>query len=158
YNQYDDLYSVEALPGTLTYQIQNGTEGRSWGAELSGTWQISEDWRLKGGYTYFDKDLQNKPGRIYDFSALGNDAKHQGLLTSNMNFPGNFQLDLSMRYLGELPQPLVPEYFTFDARVAWTFKQSIELSVVGQNLWEEKHIEILNQIPRSLYAKITCQF
>ncbi|HYD22604.1 MAG TPA: TonB-dependent receptor plug domain-containing protein, partial [Flavipsychrobacter sp.] len=31
YNDYDDVYSVEALPGTLTYQIQNGSEATSWG-------------------------------------------------------------------------------------------------------------------------------
>jgi len=158
FNNYSDLYSVDVLPGTLTYQIQNGVEGQSWGLEISGAWQLSEDWRLKGGYTYFDKDLHNSANSTYDFSALGNDAKHQGLLTSNMNLPGNFQLDLSMRYLGELPQPLIQDYFGLDARVAWILDESIELSVVGQNLGKEKHREILNQIPRSLYGKITCRF
>lgn len=158
YNRYDDLYSVEALPGTLTYQIQNGTEGHSWGAELSGTLQIVEDWRMRGGYTYFNKDLQNKPGRIYDFSALGNDAKHQGLLHSIINLPGNFQFDVSIRYLGELHTISIPDYFTFDARLAWTFKQWGVFSIAGQNLWQEKHTEFVNQIPRSLYGKFVCHF
>ena len=158
FNSYDDLYSVDPLPGTLTYQIQNGVEGQSWGLEASGTWQLSQDWRMKGGYTYFDKDLQNKPESVYDVLALGNDAKHQGLLTSNMNLWGNLQLDLSMRYFGELPQPLIQEYVGFDARIAWILEESVELSVVGQNLGRKKHIEILNQIPRSLYAKVTCRF
>lgn len=158
FNSYDDLYSVDVLPGTMTYQIQNGSEGQSWGLEASGTWQLSEAWRMKGGYTYFDKDLQNKPESTYDVSALGNDAKHQGLLTSNMNLPSNFQLDLSVRYLGELPEPLIQEYVGFDARIAWAWEESVELSVVGQNIGRKKHIEILNQIPRSLYAKVTCRF
>src|SRR5690606_23239124 len=39
YNRYDDLYSVEALPGTVTFHIQNGSEGETRGAELSGTFQ-----------------------------------------------------------------------------------------------------------------------
>lgn len=158
YNQYRDLYSVEALPGTLTYQIQNGTEGRSWGTEFSGTWQVSEVWRLKGGYTYFNKELQNKPGRVYDFSALGYDAKHQGLLNSSNNLPGNLQFDVSMRYLGELSGIAVPGYFSFDANITWMLMPSTELSLVGQNLWEKRHVEILNQIPRSLYGKVICRF
>src|SRR5690606_37003206 len=110
------------------------------------------------GYTYFDKDLQNKPGRIYDFTALGNDANHRGLLNSMINLPGNFQFDTSMRYLGELPAPFIPDYFTFDARLAWTLQKWGEFSIVGQNLWQDKHKEFTNQIPRSLYGKIVCRF
>ncbi len=82
------------------------------GAEISGNFQVSHSWRLRGGYTYFEKDLQNKPGRIYDFTPLGNDAKHQALLHSISNLPGNIQFDMSMRYLSELPAPYIPEYFT----------------------------------------------
>jgi hypothetical protein len=52
----------------------------------------------------------------------------------------------------------VPEYCTFDVRVAWQ-KKWIELSLVGQNLFENKHKELgLTQISRSFYAKITCRF
>lgn len=158
FNQYDDLYSVEALPGTLTYQIQNGTEGSSWGAEISGNLQVAEFWRIRGGYTYFDKDLQNKPGRVYNFTPLGNDAKHQALLHTMTNLPGNFQFDVSMRFVAELPSPHIPDYFTFDARLAWTFGEWGEFSLVGQNLWQEKHLEFVNQIPRNLYGKFVCHF
>lgn len=156
YNEYEDLYSVEPLPGTLTYQIQNGTIGQSWGMELSGTWQLMEKWRLRGGYTYFNKDLDNKPGHSFDHSILGYDAQHQFLVQSMINLPGNFQLDNVVRYLSELPDR-TPDYFTFDARLAWTYKQW-ELSFIGQNLWEDRHMEWGSQIPRSFYGKITCRF
>ena len=156
FNQYDDLYSVEALPGTQTYQIQNGTEGSSWGAEFSGTYQVMNAWRLRGGYTYFNKDLENKPGRTFDHSILGYDAQNQFLVQSMINLPGNFQFDNTIRYRGELPGK-APDYFTFDARVAWVFKQW-ELSVIGQNLWEERHVEWGTEIPRSIYGKVTCRF
>ncbi|HEY8402114.1 MAG TPA: TonB-dependent receptor, partial [Cytophagaceae bacterium] len=61
YNFYDNLYTVEALPGTLTYQIQNGALGETRGIELSGAYQLLKNWRLRGGYTYFHKDLRTKP-------------------------------------------------------------------------------------------------
>ncbi|MEX2594032.1 MAG: outer membrane beta-barrel protein [Anditalea sp.] len=156
YNQYDDLYSVEALPGTQIYQIQNGTEGISWGAELSGTYQVLKQWRLRGGYTYFDKDLQNKPGRTFDYSVLGYDAQSQVLVQSMVDLPGNIQFDVTSRHLGELSNQ-VPDYFTFDVRVAWLFKQW-EFSVNGQNLWEDRHKEWGAEIPRNIYGKVTCRF
>ncbi len=158
YNRYDDLYSVEPLPGTLTYQIQNGTEGTSWGVELSGTWQVIQNWRLRGGYTYLNMDLRNKPGRVYDFSDLANDAEHQGMVHSMMNLPGGFQFDVSLRYLSDLPTTHTPDYFTFDARLAWVYKQWGEISLVGQHLGQDRHYEFINQIPRSVYGKVLCRF
>lgn len=162
YNVYHDLYSVEALPGTLTYQIQNGSEGESWGAELSANYQVTDNWRLRGGYTFFNKDLRPKPGHSFNPDYLGNDAKSRGVLQSILNLPAHLQLDIAARYTDGLPKTLatanVPSYFTFDTRLAYTFRQ-FELAVVGQNLWEDKHTEFgtLN-IPRSVYAKISARF
>jgi iron complex outermembrane recepter protein len=162
YNVYRDLYSVEALPGTLTYQIQNGSEGESWGGEFTGTYQILDPWRIKLGYTYINKDLRNKPGRDFDPSYLGNDSRNQAVLQSILNLPKGFQLDLTARYLDYLPAtlatPEVPEYFTFDARIALQLKY-FEFSVVGQNLATEEHVEFGTlSIPRSVYGRITCRF
>ena len=162
YNVYRDLYSVEALPETLTYQIQNGSEAESWGAEFSGTYHVSDHWRIRGGYTYYDKDLRSKPGRVFDPAYLSNDTRHLALLQSILNLPKGFELDLVARYLDYLPQTLataeVPEYFTFDARLALALKH-FEFSVVGQNLWKENHAEFGTlTIPRSVYGKVVCRF
>ncbi|MDB5255549.1 MAG: TonB-dependent receptor [Chitinophagaceae bacterium] len=158
YNKYDDLYSVEALPGTQVYQIQNGTEGYSDGIEFSGRYQPFKRWKLRGGYTYFHKELRNKPNRTYDYSALGNDPQDQFLLQSILDLPWHFQADITARYAGSRPNPYIVDYFTFDARLAWIFRQ-FELSVVGQNLWQEKHTEYsTTYIPQKFYAKLTCRF
>ena len=157
YNIYNDLYSVEALPNTLTYQIQNGTQGDSRGVELRARFAVNQWWRILGGYTYFYKNLENKPGHIYDFRDLGNDAENQLLVHSIIDLPLNFQLDITARYIDTLPKPYIADYFTYDARIAWAHKQ-FEVSVVGQNLWEDRHREFLTQIPRSFYGKITGRF
>lgn len=157
YNQYRDLYSVEALPGTQTYQIQNGTQGYSNGAELSANYQLLKSWRLRGGYTYFNKKLENKPGHTFDFYSLGNDPKNSFLLQSMTDLPNNFQFNITARYSDKRPNPYTPDYFTFDANLAWRYKQ-FEISLAGQNLWEDKHIELGSQISRSIYGKLTCRF
>ena len=159
YNQYYDLYSVEALSGTAVYQIQNGTQGYSYGAEFSGTWQVMDKWKLRGGYTFFSKTLSNKPGHTYDFSPLGYDAQNIVLVQSMINLPWNLQFDITGRYIDRLyGYDVVPDYFSFDTRLAYEFKKVVELSLVGQNLWEKRHIEYEFQIPRSVYGKVTCRF
>ncbi|HEU4633923.1 MAG TPA: outer membrane beta-barrel protein, partial [Flavisolibacter sp.] len=162
YNEYNDVYSVEALPGTLTYQIQNGSQAKSWGAEFAASYQLTKSWRMRAGYTYFKKDIKAKAGHNFDPRYLGNDARNQAMLQSVLDLPSNFQFDVVARYLDALPKTLataaVPSYFTFDARLAFTFK-GFELAVVGQNLAEKKHTEFgTSVIPRSVYGKITARF
>jgi iron complex outermembrane receptor protein len=162
YNVYDDLYSVEALPGSVTYHIENGSEGESWGAEFSGLFQFSDAWRLRGGYTYFNKELRSKPGHNFDPTYLGNDARSNAVLMSMLTISKNLQFDITARYLDEIPKSLatelVPACFTFDARLGVQLKP-FELSVTGQNLFKKEHTEFGTIIfPRSVYAKLSCRF
>ena len=166
FNNIDDLYSVEALPGTLTYQIQNGSRGEAYGFEFSGNYQLSNNWRLRGGYTYFDKTLWRKPGNVSAeavLTNLGSDAKHQVMLQSIMDLPGNFQVDLTGRYIDSLPATqyykTVPSYYSMDARLAWHYKNRLEVSAVGQNLLKERHVEFAGvEIPRSIYGRVTWRY
>lgn len=161
YNVYDNLYSVEPLPGTLTYQIQNGGKGTSWGAEFSGTFQVCKAWQLRGGYTYFSKDLKNKPGHNADYRDLGIDPHHQFLIQSKLDLPGNLKLDIVGRFVDSLPSTAtvkkVSAYFTFDTRIAWESKK-IEISLVGRSLAANRQNEIgVTEIPRNYYVKLACR-
>ena len=72
-----------------------------------------------------------------------------------MNLPGHVQADFVTRYVDSLPNPPVRAYVTSDARLAWEY-QSLEFSVVGQNLWRRRQPEFgVVAIPRSVYGKIT---
>jgi iron complex outermembrane receptor protein len=162
YNIYYDLYSVEALPGTQTFQIQNGSEGSTWGAEFSGTCQVTTGWRLRGGFTYFAKDIHAREGRIHDPSYLSNDAKHHFVLQSMLNLPLNLKLDIVARYMDYIPASFatarVPEFLTADARLAFNYK-SMEISVTAQNLGRARHAEFsLLQIPRNYFGRLTFRF
>jgi iron complex outermembrane receptor protein len=158
YNKYDDLYSVESVGGTRTYQIENGTRGWSSGIEVSDTYQPATWWRLRGGYTFFHKNLSDKPGHHFDSSSLGNDPSHQILLHSILDLPAHTQLDGVLRYSGRLPAPALPGQSSLDLRFAWQIRH-LELSVVGQNLVNDRHFEFgQEEIARSVYAKVTTRF
>jgi iron complex outermembrane receptor protein len=160
YNDYDDLFTVEQENRLkpFPYTIQNGADGQSWGAEFSGVYQPTDWWRLRGGYTFFHKDVWGKRGHVVTQSMLdflGNDPQSQYVLQSMMDLPGNFKLDLTSRYVDALLTPRVSSYVTLDARIAWQFK-NWEFSVVGQNLLDNRHPEYSTsqEIPRSVYGKV----
>jgi iron complex outermembrane receptor protein len=128
--------------------------------ELSGNFQATDWWRLRGGYTYLDKNIwATSPAVLRGSDTFeANDPTHQVLFQSIMDLPWHFQFDAVARYVTELQSPAIQAYFTMDIRVAWQFK-NLEISLVGQNLCDNQHPEFTSQeIPRSVYGKVTWRF
>jgi iron complex outermembrane receptor protein len=77
----------------------------------------------------------------------------------------NIDLDFLLYYVDNLPAADIPSYVRFDARFGWHIAPNMELSVVGQNLFDEKHLEFggeAGQFPteaeRGFYIKLTYLF
>jgi iron complex outermembrane receptor protein len=161
YNDYDDLRSFEPT-SPFTYVFANGLEGRTYGAEISGVYQVRDWWRLQAGYAFLEKDLVRKSGSLDPTQGTGeaNDPDHQFSLHSSMDLPGNLELDAGFRYVDSLPLPVVPSYVELDVRLAWRPARNVELSVVGQNLLDNHHTEFRpgTEIQRSVYGKVTWRF
>ncbi len=167
YNRYHNLRSIDTLSKgpPIVLVLANSQRAESWGFEFSGNFQATWWWRLRGGYTYFDKTISPTSAKVLPASSAfeGVDPKNIFMFQSIMDLPYHMEIDLMGRYSDVLPSitsslPKVPPYFTFGARLAWQFK-SYEISLVGQNLWEDKHSEVgASKIPRSFYGKITCRF
>ncbi len=165
YNQYNKLRSLDSASSPAPpIVLANSQAAESWGLEFSGNFQATEWWRLRGGYTYFAKNIWATHPKVLPISASfeGVDLKNMVVLQSIMDLPRDLQFDLIGRFIDKLPaittNPSVPAYFTFDARLARQVK-FFELSVVGQNLFQNQHTEAgLSKIPRSVYVKLTCRF
>jgi iron complex outermembrane receptor protein len=165
YNRYYDLRSLDTYSSTTTPIIlANSQSAESYGFEFSGNYQATDWWRLRGGYTFFHKRIWAENTKVLPLSVEfeGVDPNNIISLQSIMDLPNNFQFDLTGRYVDVLPltttTPLVPAYYTFDARLAWIYK-AFEISVVGQNILQAEHTEVgTSQIPRTIYGKIVCQF
>lgn len=173
YNQYTDLRSINYYPSATSpdpatpFIFTNSQKAESWGFEFAGNIEVMERWRLRIGYTYFEKKISATSDlAIPAFSNFeGVDPKHRVMLHSIMDLPKDLQLDITGRYVDELKSvptvpitPTTPAYFTFDVRLAKQFNH-LELSVVGQNLMEKEHIETgMYSIPRSVYVKISCRY
>jgi len=158
-NRYTDLRSLNTVSDTTRppFEFANDQRGTSSGIELSGAMQCTPWWRLRGGYTYFEKRLRPTASNVYPFSAAieGDDPRNQLLVQSVMDLPHRVQLDVVTRYVDSLPLPAVRAYATSDLRLGWAHR-SLEYAIVGQNLWRRRQPEFgSTAIPRSVYAKIT---
>lgn len=173
YNDYDDVRSTSYTPATIIpLYFQNNLEGHTYGAELSTNYELLDNWSLHLGYDLLQEHLHVKPGTFDLDDALNEtaDPQQQVSLRSSAKLPGGIEFDTALRWVDRLltnngPTPgIVPSYVGLDSRLAWRSARGIELSVVGQNLWQPRHVEygfpspLREEIDRSIYGKITWQF
>jgi iron complex outermembrane receptor protein len=140
-HQWDKLRSGSAPP----VFIQNGIEGPVYGIENWATWQAWRAWRISGGVTAFRKELRLEPGSTDVVGIrnpqLANDPDYQWSLRSSVTVRRSHEFEAMVRRVDNLPITPVPAYTAVDARYAWGLLDGLELSVVGQNLFDERHPE-----------------
>jgi iron complex outermembrane receptor protein len=144
YNVYDDLRTAEYSPGgQLPVMFANLMEGETYGAEVWGTYQVRDGWRLDAGASWLRKNLRFKPGsaQIAGTAIAGDDPSYQASLSSTMFFARQGLFYLGLRQVGSLPDPASPAYTALDARLAWDLSPSLQLSLQGQNLIHSHHLE-----------------
>jgi iron complex outermembrane receptor protein len=180
HNRYEGLASLEigaptlnSGTGVVTFPVVNVnlTDARSQGAELLATFSARENWRLIGSYSYVSLDMQphgqdQNRGRFLE----GSTPRHQISLRSLLDLPGALQLDAHLRYSSEIEQQpqlevggSIDAYTELDVRLGWFASEQLELSLVGQNLLHDHHVEFgtpaaRGEIERSIYGKVTWQF
>jgi iron complex outermembrane receptor protein len=150
---------------------KNLTDGHSQGAEALLTFAPFRSWRLAGSYSYVSMHLQSSGLDLNRGTFLEDTTpRHQFGLRSFLDLPNGFQFDAMFRRLGAVrrdPQIVsgggIPAYSELDVRVAWRGWKQLEVSVVGQNLLHDHHLEFgapaaRGEIERSVYGKIAWGF
>jgi len=180
FNIYRDLESIEAqspffepnpgprvlvIPSTIENKIRGTTEG----VEVSVNWKATSHWTLSPGYSFLEMHLHPDPTSTDTISAAGakgSNPGHQAQLRSQIELPHGMAWDANAYFVGSLPTQFVASYTRIDAQFRWRPAESLELSLVGQNLLRNQHTEfndflqIVNasQIKRSAYLKLTWRF
>jgi iron complex outermembrane receptor protein len=174
YFDYDDLGSagigtpfLETGGGDpriiLPLTADNGATAESAGFEAAAEWAVTEEWRLRAGYSLLHVDLDTPT-----FAGGGRDPDQQWFLRSSLDLPGDVQLDAWARYVDGIPGIGIGAYFDVDLRVAWQATDRLEVAVVGQNLCSPQRQEFLanqggqvtqtTQVPRGVYGQVTLRF
>lgn len=171
YNDYDRLIlyvpepldTVTLAPAfwTLSLAPVNSGTAHSHGAELSGMWEPMPRWRLFGAVSYLDINVL--PAELALAGILeGSSAQLQASLRSNFDLGRDWEIGVGLRYMDDLPALNVDSYVGAEVRVAKQLTTSVELALVGQNLWDDRHAEFRSgffpidpYIERSVYLSLT---
>jgi iron complex outermembrane receptor protein len=175
YNDYHRLQTVETgtpffEPGPIPHLVlplvfSNQKGGHSYGFELAADWRPVTWWQLKSAYTFLQIDVTPNPGST-DTNTLFDrtDPKHQFSIRSLMNVGRHVDFDVWLRHVDAIKAFDTAAYTTLDARLAWHPTRDLELSVVGQNLLDQRHFEfgaqplsVATEVTRSVFFKLKYQ-
>ena len=167
YNDYTDLRSLEQVnpPRPVPMVIGNGLKGTSYGLEMTADYNVTDWWRLRGGFTEMRIHIRPQPTSTDRTSGSGesHDPNRHVVLRSSLEPVSGFQIDSAFRFVGEIANQRLPGYAEMDLRVAWQPHRSLEFSVTGQNLLHDRHAEFgspasRHEIARSVYGKVVWRF
>ena len=180
FNHYDNLVSVEpdapfletnppplhvVIPNVLGNQLYGETHG----VKLSVNWKVAKRWTLSPGYSFLAMHLHEDATGLDTTTVAGTQGgfpSQQAQLRSHVELSGRWQWNASAYFVGRLPAVAVPSYTRLDTNVIWQASKRFSVSLVGQNLAGDHHLEYMGPdqteqsslIKRSAYAKITWQF
>ncbi len=139
------------------------------GMEVSADWRALPALRLQGSYAWLNLKV-SRPGNPAgdSLAALyeGNAPQRQWSVRAAWDVARGHRADLWLRRASALPPMGVAGYTTLDLRYAWKIGESLELSLVGQNLLDARHPEYVAeyltsepmQAQRGVYVKASLHF
>jgi iron complex outermembrane receptor protein len=163
WNDYDDLRSITINPTPPpAIGFSNDLTADTRGIEVSADVEIMPRWRMRAGFMHLDKEFETLSPAVHpladDFEGLDPDSHAR--LHSMLDITESLSLDVTARYVDELPPPLaqVPSYVAVDVRLALR-RRSWEAAIVGRNVNDSAHREFTSrEIPRSAFATISWRF
>jgi iron complex outermembrane recepter protein len=153
HHRYPNLRSVE--PATPAPTFGNGIKARTSGLEGWGTWRVTTSWRLDGGFVLLREHFEVKPDSrdLGGASQLANDPRQTAQLRSSWDIVRAVEVDVAARYMGKLPNPVVPAYTVVDARIGWRVTRDFDLSLVLQNALDREHAEAGTEPTRAVFGR-----
>jgi iron complex outermembrane receptor protein len=148
----------------LPYLFVNGARAHNYGLEFSGSWNITNRWRIIPGYSYFHMNLDGDVSTIN--TVPGVSPAHQFQVRSQLNLSHRVEFDHTLEYVSKLSVGSIPAYARLDCRLGWRVGESVDVSVVGQNLLAPRHAEFgdgyypLNHtlVDRGVFGRVTWHF
>ena len=179
FNSYHNLQGVDLLsdvlqsnPPLLIHRetFNNDLHGTTEGIELAAKWKVNGRWTLSPGYSFLQIHLHGTPTDSQDATNVediqGTNPVHQAQLRSHLELFHGLSWDAAAYFVGRLPAPLIASHTRVDTQLSWRIAESANLSLVGQDLLSDHHLEFndplqsvnSSRIKRSAYAKFTWRF
>lgn len=165
YNEYDSLRSFTddfLNPQTLPVRFVNDGAGRTHGVELTVRWEPAPEVKVLASYVYMDMDIAAKfgSGDVNIEQNDENDPNSKLSLRLDWDIRPNWSLQTRARWVDSLDDLGVDAYTAVDLTSIWRVSPSVELSVVGSNLFDPQHSEFSGgyEVSRSVHGQFTWHF
>lgn len=178
YNDYSRLIiGVADTAGITTYgsnvivpilPLNTGT-AHTWGAESTAKWNPTSSLELAASYALLQMKFDQPDPLGYNFRNKSPQQTFNARAT--VQLPHDVEITSSAYFVDRLAaidintSKGIDEYTRFDTRIAWKPLDNLELSFVGQNLFDESHQEFgafayqnSSQVPRAFYGNISWKF
>jgi iron complex outermembrane receptor protein len=180
YSRYDHQQTTEPatpffenspapLHLVLPITYRNLMHGETHGFEIAANWKVTDRWTLSPGYAFaqihmhLDAPSQDT-GAVPDDE--GTSPVHSAQLRSHTDLRHGISWDVSGYFADRLSGEGIPSYTRLDTGLTWRWMEGLSVSVVGQNLIRDRHLEFVDEtgsvrsglIKRSIYAKFTWLF
>ncbi len=152
----------------IPLKFGNLAHARSYGVEFFAHWNVTDRWKINPGYSLLQMAVKRDPSsQDPDIEQTsGNTPRHQFQIRSLFNLRRNLEWDSSLIYVSGLRHLAIPSYVRLDTRLGWRLGESVEFSIVGQNLLTPRHLEFFDtsglvlhtEVERSVFGKITWRF
>jgi iron complex outermembrane recepter protein len=173
YNDYDKLLGgIQAGPpylgftptgylaGFVPIDAVSNVPGESYGFELAAGLDVSEQWKLRGAYSFLRIFTHPPPGVGEHLDPHA--PRNMFYLWLSGDLCEHWSLDVIGRYMDDLIDWNVPDYLVADVRLAYRPRPDLEWSVVGRNLLEGVHSEggysSNTGVQQEVYGAVTCRF
>jgi iron complex outermembrane receptor protein len=158
YNHYEKLTSLELAETSLLFAPSvpfplgvmadvdfagNGT-ANTWGVEAVVSGQVKPWWKMDLTYSHLrynlrpDKLTLQPPNLLF---SLNGSPQHQATLRNAFDISDRLSVDTQLRYVSEVVEGVIPDYLSTDVRVTYRLFDSLEMSLIGENLSDARHSE-----------------
>jgi iron complex outermembrane receptor protein len=147
-NDTPALYLTPTPHLRVPTRLRNVIDAEFNGVELAADWLPSPSLRLRAAYSYWDVAVMPDPGvaQVESSTLAGSNPGHQASLHAVIDPRPGIEFDFVLRYVDELPDLGIKSRTTMDARIGWWPHPSVNLSLTGSNLFNERDFEYVSDL------------
>ncbi len=177
YNDYSDLRTIDfnRFSGpTQILRVNNNGFGETYGFDSFAIWGIKQNWDMKFGYSFIKQNFHTHIGSTD--TGLARDENRsptfQYNLISNYNFNDKLSMNNALYFYDDIiyftgtgGKRFVESFTRFDTSFMYSPTEDIEISLTGQNLFDDNHQEFdeiiystASEIPRMALLQVKYKF
>ncbi|MBF0572327.1 MAG: TonB-dependent receptor plug domain-containing protein [Desulfamplus sp.] len=176
YDAFEDLQSYSQESFFAPIYFANSMYGNSHGVEIMAVLSPIDWIEIELSYSYIELEMtQDGDTNFYTEKLIeGSSPINQFFIKNNIKLSKNITLNIWGSYTDKLAATsltaarnniTIDDYFNLDANLQWRFKKGMVITLAGQSLLDNRHLEFIQEsftspieIERSIYTKLTYNF